>query len=103
MYNPTTGQQQLWEWNAASRTWGIFAEDTWKARRNLTVTLGFRFDDQGNPYSRADSTVFGNFYLGSGTTFEDRVANGVAKATKNALRASPQAYNPRAGFAWDCC
>ena len=49
MYNPITGQQQLWDWNAASKTWGLFAEDTWKARRNLTLTLGFRFDDQGNP------------------------------------------------------
>ncbi len=49
MYNPITGQQQLWDWNAASKTWGLFAEDTWKARRNLTLTVGFRFDDQGNP------------------------------------------------------
>ena len=101
MYNPITGQQQLWEWNAASRNWGAFAEDTWKARRNLTVTLGFRYDDQGNPYSRAASTVFGNFYLGSGATFQQRVANGVAKATHNALRSSPKAYNPRIGAAWD--
>jgi hypothetical protein len=101
MYNPITGQQQLWEWNAASRTWGVFAEDTWKARRNLTLTLGLRFDDQGNPYSRSESTVFGNFYLGSGSTFQDRVASGVAKPTKNALRGSPKAFNPRVGVAWD--
>ena len=37
---PATGQQQLWNWDAASRTFGLFVEDTWKARRNLTVTLG---------------------------------------------------------------
>lgn len=101
MYNPLTGQQQLWDWNAASRTWGIFAQDTWKARRNLTVTLGFRYDDQGNPYSRSASTVFGNFYLASGSTFEDRVANGVAKPTKNAIHQSPKVVNPRVGVAWD--
>ena len=53
MYNPISGQQQLWDWNAASKTWGLFAEDTWKARRNLTLTLGFRFDDQGNPGTRS--------------------------------------------------
>jgi hypothetical protein len=101
MYDPIAGQQKLWEWNAASRTWGIFAEDTWKARRNLTLTLGFRFDDQGNPYSRSDTTVFGNFYLGSGATFQDRVASGFARATKNALKSSPKAYNPRIAAAWD--
>ena len=29
------------------------------------------------------------------------MANGFAKATKNALKASPKAYDPRVGFAWD--
>ncbi len=82
MYNPITGQQQLWNWNAASKTWGLFAEDTWKARRNLTLTLGFRFDDQGNPYSRSAATVFGNFHLGTGSTFAEEVANGVATPSK---------------------
>jgi hypothetical protein len=101
MYNPITGQQQLWNWNAASKTWGLFAEDTWKAKRNLTLTLGFRFDDQGNPYSRSDSTVFGNFYLGTGSTFQERVASGFAKPTKHALTGTPRAYQPRIGAAWD--
>jgi Carboxypeptidase regulatory-like domain len=101
MYNPITGQQQLWSWNAASRTWGIFAEDTWKARQNLTLTLGFRFDNQGNPYSRSPTTVFGNFYLGSGSTFQEQVANGEARATHNALLRTPLAATPRLGAAWD--
>jgi len=101
MYNPTTGQQQLWSWDAASKTWGIFAEDTWKARRNLTLTLGFRFDNQGNPYSKSPSTVFGNFYLGTGSTFQDQVANGLATPTHNALLRTPLAATPRVGAAWD--
>jgi outer membrane receptor protein involved in Fe transport len=66
MYSPITGQPVLWSWNAASKTWGLFAEDTWKARRDLTLTLGLRWDDEGNPYSRSATTVFGNFYLGPG-------------------------------------
>ncbi len=101
MYNPITGQQQLWSWDAASKTFGIFAEDTWKVRRNLTLTLGFRFDDQGNPYSKTPTTVFGNFYLGSGSTLEDQVAAGYAKPTQNALARAPKAYTPRIGAAWD--
>jgi hypothetical protein len=80
---------------------GLFAEDTWKARRNLTLTLGFRFDNQGNPYSRSTSTVFGNFYLGTGATFEQRVATGFAKPTHNAVSRSPKAYTPRLAAAWD--
>ena len=101
MYNPNTGQQQLWSWDAASKTWGIFAEDTWKARRNLTLTLGFRFDNQGNPYSRSDTTVFGNFYLGSGSNFQDKVASGSARPTHNAVLRTPLSATPRVGAAWD--
>jgi Carboxypeptidase regulatory-like domain len=101
MYNPLTGQQQLWSWDAASKTWGLFVEDTWKARHNLTLTLGFRFDDQGNPYAKTPSTVFGNFYLGTASDFQDEVANGHASATHNALLRTPLAATPRIGAAWD--
>jgi hypothetical protein len=101
MYNPNTGQQQLWSWDAASKTWGIFVEDTWKARKNLTLTLGFRFDNQGNPWSKSPSTVFGNFYLGTGATFQDQVASGYAQPTHNALLRTPLAATPRLGAAWD--
>ncbi|MGA8270288.1 MAG: TonB-dependent receptor [Candidatus Sulfotelmatobacter sp.] len=101
-YNPQTGTQQLASWDAASRTFGLFAEDTWKARKNLTLTLGLRYDDSGNPWSKSPTTVFGNFYLGTGTTEQDQVANGYAKATHNALlHAVNGLLSPRVGFAWD--
>ena len=101
-YNPATGTQQLWSWDAASRTFGLFAQDTWKARKNLTVTLGLRYDDSGNPWSKSDSTVFGNFYLGTGTTEQEQIANGYAKATHNALLHSVNnLFSPRVGIAWD--
>ncbi|HEX6802959.1 MAG TPA: TonB-dependent receptor [Terriglobales bacterium] len=102
MYNPATGTQQLWFWDAASRTFGLFAQDTWKAKRNLTLTLGLRYDDSGNPWSKNASTIFGNFYRGSGSTEQQKVANGFAKPTHNALLSSPShLFSPRVGFAWD--
>src|SRR5258708_1761990 len=102
MYNPATGQQQLWNWDAAARTFGLFVEDTWEARKNLTLTLGLRYDDSGNPWSKSAATVFGNFYLGTGSTQQQQVANGYAKATHNALLHSVNnLFSPRIGFAWD--
>src|SRR5579864_6349010 len=102
MYNPATGQQQLWNWDAAARTFGLFVEDTWKARRNLTLTLGLRYDDSGNPWSKSAATVFGNFYLGTGDTQQQQIANGYAKATHNALLHSVNnLFSPRIGVAWD--
>jgi Carboxypeptidase regulatory-like domain len=101
-YNPATGTEQLWSWDAASRTFGLFAEDTWKVKKNLTVTLGLRYDDSGNPWSKSPSTVFGNFYLGTGTTEQEQVANGYAKATPKALlHAVDDLFSPRVGVSWD--
>ncbi|HYK34979.1 TonB-dependent receptor [Alloacidobacterium sp.] len=102
MYDPIAGKPVLWSWDAASRTWGLFAEDTWKARKNLTLTVGLRWDDEGNPWSKSATTVFGNFYLGPGQTPQEQVATGFAKATHNALNhAINNLLSPRAGVAWD--
>jgi hypothetical protein len=102
-YNPQTGQEAPWTWEARSSTWGAFAEDTWKARRNLTLTIGFRFDNQGNPSAARSwpATIFGNFHLGTGSTFAGQVANGSATTSHYALSSTPRAYNPRLGLAWD--
>ena len=85
MYDPIAGQQKLWEWNAASRTWGVFAQDTWTARRNLTVTLGFRFDNQGNPYSRTDYDGLRQFLSGERRHFPG--AGGQRRGAAHAARA----------------
>lgn len=101
-YNPLTGQFVPWDWNAASRTFGLFAEDTWKASRTVTVNYGMRYDDYGNPYSRDPNTVFGNFFYGPGQTTNQQIANGIVVASKHALSHSVDTiFSPRGGVAWN--
>ena len=101
-YDPITGKHMEWDWNAASITGGLFFQDTWKARKNLTVNYGVRWDDFGNPYSRSANTVLSNFYMGPGSTTTEQIANGSLIQKKHALnRAITDVLSPRAGVSWD--
>lgn len=101
-YNPLTGQHVEWNSNAAGWTWGLFLEDIWKARKNLTINYGLRWDDYGNPYPRSAETIFGNFYYGPGETTEQQIANGFVVPSQHALRrALTDIFSPRVGIAWD--
>ncbi|MFQ5738943.1 MAG: TonB-dependent receptor domain-containing protein [Acidobacteriota bacterium] len=79
---------------------GIFFNDDWKVRPNLTLNLGLRWDW----YSRL--TEVQNrataFQLGGGSSFIERVATGSFIGPVDSL--SPDDFNnfgPRLGFAWD--
>ncbi len=101
-YNPLTGKETLWDWNAAGRTWGLFAQDTWQATPRLTINYGVRWDDFGNPYSRSPQTVFANFYFANASNMIDRIVNGTMKAGSHALADSiTNVWSPRVGVAWN--
>ena len=100
-YNPITGKPVLWDWNAASKTFGLFVQDNWKIKSNLTLNYGVRFDDFGNPYSRSTNTVFGNFILGQGATLADQVASGKVAVKNDIFTSAQKAWSPRVGVSWD--
>ncbi len=101
-YNPITGKPQAGSYGYSTTINGAFLEDTWKAKSNLTVTMGLRWDNFGNPYATLPGTVVSNFHLGTGTTFSQQVANGYAQQQNYVLNQSIwQAFAPRVGFAWD--
>ena len=79
---------------------GLYAQDTWKVNKRLTLTYGVRWDDFGNP-SPENGTIEANFFYGTGSTIEEKVANGVVKQVPHAFNQSIKAWSPRIGAAWD--
>lgn len=100
-YDLLSGQPGKGQYEYAVVTHGLFAEDTWMAAHKLTLTLGLRWDDFGNPYPLAGTTL-ANFHLGPGATLNDQITNGFMLQQKNVFNhALATAFSPRIGFAWD--
>ncbi len=102
VYNPLTGQPAFFNLGVANTTWGAFAQDEWKVNPHLTLTMGLRFDDYGNTHaSDALKSVISNYYLGTGSTMAQQVANGTLKQGHRILDHTPTTWSPRVGVAWD--
>jgi hypothetical protein len=100
-YDLLTGQPGKGQYQYALITHGLFAEDTWKAKRNLTLTFGLRWDDFGNPYPLSDTTL-ANFHLGPGQSLNEEIANGFMTRQGNVFNHSlSNVFSPRIGVAWD--
>jgi outer membrane receptor protein involved in Fe transport len=101
-YNPVTGQKAFFDLGVSSTTYGIFVQDQWHLASRLTLDLGIRYDNFGNPYpSAALKSIISNFYLGSGRDLTTQVANGVLKVTPGVYNSSPKKFSPRVGVSWD--
>ena len=99
-YNPLTGKPSPGSYGYQQQVNGGFAEDTWKASKQLTVNYGIRYDDFGN--SSGDLGLkFANFFPGTGNNFSQQVASGSFKVVSNAFASRIKAVSPRIGFAYD--
>jgi hypothetical protein len=97
-----SGQYTPQYYGASSRYNGLFFEDSWKATPRLTLTLGLRYDDFGNPVPYGSTAQpFVPLFPGSGSTFQEQAINTTTHITKQAFT-SAQAFNlmPRGGFAY---
>ena len=101
-YSPLTGAYESANYGYKETTFGIFAEDTWKVNRKMTVNYGIRYDNYGNPYVALGGTVLANFHLASESTFADQVANGVMTRQSHVFNKDMNwVFSPRAGVAYD--
>lgn len=100
-YDPVSGKASPGNYGYKETTFGIFAEDTWKASRKLTINYGLRYDNYGNPYVALKGTVLANFHLASGSDMATRVANGVMKQQSNVFSKDLNwVFSPRVGIAY---
>lgn len=98
-YNPLTGQTSKFIFGAKQTTMAAFVQDEWKVRRNLTLTLGVRYDDYGNPTGEK-GTAFTNLFLGQGSSLNDKIANAALKPMSHPYSSTERVFNPRLGVAW---
>jgi hypothetical protein len=100
-YNPVTGDPSPGNYGYKETTFGIFAEDTWRATRKLTLNYGIRYDNYGNPYVALKGTVLANFHLASGANMAERIAGGVMKQQSHVFEHDLNyVFSPRVGFAY---
>ncbi|HLV94501.1 MAG TPA: TonB-dependent receptor [Candidatus Acidoferrales bacterium] len=104
-YNPLTGTPGTVRFGGQENPFGFFAQDNWKVKSNLTLTLGLRWDDFTNHTPWGNSGFqFSSLYLGSGNTLQEQVANASVMSDGNGgvfANAQTNYWSPRIGFAWD--
>jgi outer membrane receptor protein involved in Fe transport len=83
----------------------FYGQDTWRAMPRLTFNLGLRWEYYGVQHNK-NPFLDSNFYLGSGATFDQQVANGSVLLAPNSpignlWQKDEDNFAPRIGAAWD--
>jgi hypothetical protein len=91
--NPTTGGPANGLRHFRTSDYALFLDDSWKVRRNLTVTLGLRWE-YFPPY-RENTDQLTNYVLGS-----QGVVNGSVKPVSQLYNPDRNNFGPKIGFAW---
>ncbi len=100
-YDPSTGKPKANNYGYAETTGGAFVEDTWKASKKLTVNYGIRYDNFGNAYPSLAGTGLSNLHLGSGSTFQQQIANAALTPQSHVFSKDLNyVFSPRGGFAF---
>jgi hypothetical protein len=104
-YNPLTGTQGTVAFGGQTNPFGFFAQDDWKVKSNLSLTLALRWDDFTNMTPWGNSGFqFSSVFLGSGSTLTQQIGNasvGTVSGVFNPAYPTSSYWSPRIGFAWD--
>ena len=97
--NPATGQSTNAYGKYITNEWSVFVQDNWKVRSNLTLNLGLRYDNFGNP--KKDQIPFNGIILGPGTTIPQQIATAKVGTVGQLFQTDWNNFAPRLGVTWD--
>ncbi|MGA8028026.1 MAG: TonB-dependent receptor, partial [Bryobacteraceae bacterium] len=97
-YNPQTGGQANVDRYWVDTYYAGFAQDDWKIKPNLTLSVGLRGEYLANPSERNGNRA--DLFLGAGSNFVDEIAGAYVKQDKYAFNSGTGRIAPRIGFAW---
>ena len=106
-YNPLTGTVGQIPFSGQTNPWGLFVQDDWKARKNLSFTFALRWDDFSNhtPSGPAALSGISSNVITTGSNIAQTLAN-ISSASVRTVSAvfsgaMSNIWSPRVGFAWD--
>jgi len=97
--DPATGEPTVAPGTYITNEFGFFLQDNWKVRPNLTLNLGIRYDNFGNPGKKEGP--FNAIVLGPGSTRREQVATARVDAVDSIYETDWNNFSPRFGVAWD--
>ncbi len=97
--DPRTGEPQTAYSELTQTEWALFIDDDWKVRSNVTINVGLRYENYGT-FKDTDDTLR-NLILGSGSTYNERLANARVDFVDKFYPTDNNNLGPRVGFAWD--
>ena len=98
-FDPKTGKQSGPDFKPVFVNYGAFVQDDWKVRKNLTVSLGLRWEVYANPWEKQNLFVSATFPTGGNYRRAHHGSDASGEQPHDDVRFNN--FAPRLGLAWD--